>query len=84
MKILSRAGATLYESRHNSMKAVVEAAVNARAYLARANLAWAYLAGANLTRANLTGANLAWAIMPTPDEMQPLYDMLDEIQERAR
>jgi hypothetical protein len=44
-----------------AMRHALEAAVEARAYLAGANLAGAYLAGANLAGANLTGAYLAGA-----------------------
>ncbi len=68
MKILKRfTGATLFEGEYATTKAMLEAAVKARANLAGAdladaNLAGADLAGADLADANLAGADLAGAI----------------------
>ena len=61
MKIFRADGHVLYEDQADNIKATMEVAAKARAYLAGANLAGAYLAGANLAGAYLAGANLAGA-----------------------
>ena len=64
IEIKSRwSGEVLYSGEHAGLKEAVEAAVNARAYLAGAYLAQANLAGANLAGANLARANLSDAYL---------------------
>ena len=61
MKILSITGAVLFESKDDTMKITMEAAVHAGASLDGANLVGASLDGASLVGASLVGANLGGA-----------------------
>jgi len=60
-------GATIFKGDYVSMRACVEAAVEARADLADADLGRANLAGADLTDADLTGADLTGAYLAGAD-----------------
>jgi uncharacterized protein YjbI with pentapeptide repeats len=60
-------GKILYADEAESFKALVIAAVKARANLSGANLSWANLSWANLSRANLSGANLSGANLSGAD-----------------
>ncbi len=62
MEIKNRfTGNTIYEAEVDSIKILVEMAIEAKANLSEANLSGANLSGANLSGANLSGADLSGA-----------------------